>query len=94
MAAIDSNNIPKPDNRFDTWLLLTELNDVYIYICVINCHGISGVAAIPVLREFLKMFPNPTSVLTGDTQPTIAELMKPLGLYHKRADIIYKFSSE
>jgi methyl-CpG-binding domain protein 4 len=69
-------------------------NPWQLLIATIFLNRTTGVAAIPVLREFLKMFPNPTSVLTGDTQPTIAELMKPLGLYHKRADIIYKFSKD
>ena len=52
-----------------------------------------GKKAIPVLREFLVQY-NSAEVTVNSDQGQIAQLMEPLGLHHKRAQILMQFSSK
>lgn len=52
-----------------------------------------GKKAIPVLREFLVDYDSAEVTVNSD-QKQIAQLMEPLGLHHKRAQILMQFSSE
>ena len=52
-----------------------------------------GKKAIPVLREFLVQY-NSAEVTVNSDQEQIAQLMEPLGLHHKRAQILMQFSSK
>lgn len=52
-----------------------------------------GKKAIPVLREFLVQYDSAKVTINSD-QEQIAQLMEPLGLHHKRAQILMQFSSK
>ncbi len=51
----------------------------------------SGTAALPVLWEFLKLYPTPDAAKSADVS-ALAKLLNPLGLHEKRAETIVKFS--
>jgi len=53
----------------------------------------TGTKAIPVLKEFLHQYGSAEVTLESDEQQ-ISQLMEPLGLHHKRAQILMKFSSK
>jgi methyl-CpG-binding domain protein 4 len=52
-----------------------------------------GEKAIPVMWEFFKRYSSAEMAKQADVQP-MADLLQPLGLYKKRAEIIIRFSSE
>ena len=52
-----------------------------------------GRAALPVLWEFLRMYPTPERAMRGD-QREMAALLTPLGLHTKRAGIIARMSGD
>ena len=52
-----------------------------------------GKKAIPVLKEFLVQH-NSAEVTVNSDEKQIAQLMEPLGLHHKRAQILMQFSSK
>lgn len=52
-----------------------------------------GKKAIPVLKEFLVQY-DCAEVTVNSDQGQIAQLMEPLGLHHKRAQILMQFSSK
>ena len=58
----------------------------------LRCH-FSGVKAIPVLWEFFDRWPSAEVTRKADWMP-IADLLQPLGLHEKRAQMIIKFSGE
>ncbi|XP_065916625.1 methyl-CpG-binding domain protein 4-like isoform X3 [Dysidea avara] len=53
----------------------------------------TGKKAIPVLKEFLAQYGSAEVTMKSDEQQ-ISQLMEPLGLHHKRAQILMKFSKE
>jgi len=62
------------------------------YVCSNLCVSV-GKKAIPVLREFLVQYSSAEVTVDSD-QKQIAQLMEPLGLHHKRAQILVQFSSK
>lgn len=68
----------------DPWKLL---------VATIFLNRTSGRAALPVLWEFLRMYPTPERARAGD-QREMAVLLTPLGLHTKRARIIARMSEE
>jgi methyl-CpG-binding domain protein 4 len=46
-----------------------------------------------VIYDFFEAYPNPQSI-TEDSLPDIAERLRPLGFYNRRANTILKFSNE
>ena len=63
----------------------------YIILCVATVT--LGRAALPVLWEFLRMYPTPERARAGD-QREMAVLLTPLGLHTKRAGIIARMSGD
>ena len=55
--------------------------------------SLTGKAALPILWEFLKLYPSPEAVRDAEWQP-IAKMITPLGLHEKRAQIMIRFSSK
>ncbi len=51
----------------------------------------TGVVAKPILWEFFRLYPTPEDTIVADPSK-LAELFQPLGLHHKRARGIIKFS--
>lgn len=52
-----------------------------------------GRAALPILWEFLRLYPTPERARAGD-QSEMATLLAPLGLHKKRAGIIARMSGD
>ena len=50
-----------------------------------------GSAAKPVLWEFFKLYPTPEAAVKADWRE-LAQLLNPLGLHEKRAQILIRFS--
>ena len=50
-----------------------------------------GIAAKPILWEFLRLFPTPQQAVHADCKQ-LAKLFQPLGLHRKRAEGIIRFS--
>jgi len=46
-----------------------------------------------VIYDFFEAYPNPQSI-TEDSLPDIAERLRPLGFYNRRANTILRFSNE
>jgi len=46
-----------------------------------------------VIYNFFERFPTPQSI-TEDSIPEMAEMLRPLGFYNRRANSIYRFSHE
>jgi len=53
----------------------------------------TGKKAIPVLKEFLIQYDSAEVTVNSDEEQ-ISQLMEPLGLHRKRAQILMQFSSE
>eukprot|EP00731_Ephydatia_muelleri_P000213 Em0001g213a len=68
----------------DPWKLL---------VATIFLNRTSGRAALPILWEFLRLYPTPERARAGD-QSEMATLLAPLGLHKKRAGIIARMSEE
>ena len=68
----------------DPWKLL---------IATIFLNKTTGKGAIPTLLKFLEKWPTPQAVLEADKED-IAEFLRPIGLYARRAYTIQKFSNE
>ena len=66
----------------DPWKLL---------IATVFLNKTAGSKAIPVLWQFLKEYPSPECVREGSLHK-MAEILHSLGLHHKRAEIIKRFS--
>lgn len=64
-----------------------------VLIATIFLNRTTGKAAIPVLWQFLDLYPTAHAVVNANSED-IANLLQPLGLHRKRADIIQKFSEE
>ncbi|XP_077547650.1 methyl-CpG-binding domain protein 4-like [Haemaphysalis longicornis] len=64
-----------------------------VLIATIFLNRTTGKAAIPVLWQFLALYPTAQAAIEADPQE-IAQLLQPLGLHRKRAAIIQKFSEE
>nr|XP_014345027.1 PREDICTED: methyl-CpG-binding domain protein 4 [Latimeria chalumnae] len=64
-----------------------------LLIATIFLNKTAGKMAIPVLWEFLEMYPSP-EVARGADWKVLSKLLKPLGLYELRAKTIIKFSDE
>ena len=86
--------IPSPLNRWHTsvcleraWILCfhpSSLSDPWFNCCL-------GSAAKPVLWEFFKLYPTPEAAVRADWRE-LAQLLNPLGLHEKRAQILIRFS--
>lgn len=64
-----------------------------VLIATIFLNRTTGKAAIPILWQFLDLYPTAHAAIEADTEE-IAKLLQPLGLHRKRAAIIQKFSEE
>ena len=64
-------------------------------VCFIACVAMVtvGRAALPILWEFLRLYPTPERARAGD-QMEMATLLAPLGLHKKRAGIIARMSGD
>ena len=62
-------------------------------VAVALIESLIGKAALPILWEFLKLYPSPEAVQDAEWQP-IAKMITPLGLHEKRAQIMIRFSSK
>ena len=60
---------------------------------LIDLRILVGKKAMPVLKEFLVQY-NGAKVTVNSDEEQIAQLMEPLGLHHKRAQILIQFSSK
>ena len=73
------------ENLFhDPWQLL---------VATIFLNRTGGARAVPLAIEFLKRWPDAESALRADVNE-IAELMRPIGLNNRRANVIQRFSGE
>ena len=66
----------------DPWQLL---------IATIFLNRTGGRRAVPLLLQFLHRWPTPREAVDADVQD-IADLLQPIGLNHRRAKVIQRFS--
>lgn len=72
------------DLRDQPWRLL-------VACMMLNLTNIKQVR--PVIWEFFRLYPDPEATSKAD-QPSLATLLKPLGLYNRRSKMIIRFSME
>ncbi|XP_065916624.1 methyl-CpG-binding domain protein 4-like isoform X2 [Dysidea avara] len=77
-------NLIQEELHSDPWKVL---------VSTIFLNRTAGKKAIPVLKEFLAQYGSAEVTMKSDEQQ-ISQLMEPLGLHHKRAQILMKFSKE
>ena len=68
-------------------------NPWQLLVATIFLNKTQGKTAIPILKEFFEIYPNPESVLKAEEQD-IANFLKPIGLNNRRAKSIKRFTSE
>jgi len=76
--------------------LLEELfpeNPWQLFISTIFLNRTTRVQVDPVLFEFLEKWPSPVSILNAQTEE-IAKVIRPLGMHHKRASGVIKFTKD
>ena len=64
-----------------------------LLIATIFLNKTTGKVALPILKEFLTKWPDPDSLSSCD-EDTIADILQPCGLNHRRARVIKRFTEE
>ena len=77
----------------DLWTACQLCSIVELYYISALSFDIPGKCTIPVLWKFLEKWPNAEVTASADWRP-IAELLQPLGLHNKRAQILVRFSGK
>ncbi|XP_019647341.1 PREDICTED: methyl-CpG-binding domain protein 4-like isoform X2 [Branchiostoma belcheri] len=100
-----AGNLPPPKEKFSAtkWTpprspfnLVQEhlFHDPWkVLVATIFLQRTTGQKAIPVMWEFFRRWPSAEATRGADWRP-ISELLQPLGLYKRRAQILIKFSEE
>ena len=64
-----------------------------LLIATIFLNKTTGKVALPILKDFLTKWPDPDSLSSCD-EDTIADILQPCGLNHRRARVIKRFTEE